>query len=915
MSDFVFTSPGVQFKEKELSFVTRQIGTTFLGLVGETEKGPAFEPIKIEDKTQFRRRLGNQSTKRFPSGELQYHLPYVANAFLEESNELYVTRVLGLSGYESGDAWAITVDSGYGPDEDVWVVTGSTQIGSQTGADGSTYQFTNADDVITIDINGNTLDDLGNPAFKDYGKGVVVKDGVNFKRWHYIYKVENYDPETNTFDIQWEGVEWTAPELEEYNDMVVCVLRSRAKIEDVINEDSETIFSVDNNVDMTEKTTGDLYGDFTLTVDGDTYRVSLNPSAPNFISRIFGTDGKDKDTKVWVEAIYPDLLKKLDNDNFAFQVEGVVNINSAVNPFFNNYTKTSYKTPETPWVVSQVMGDDVERLFKFISISDGNSANKEIKISFSSINIITGLFNVTIRDFNDTDDNPLVLESFVGCSMDKNSPSYIGTKIGTSDGEYSLRSDFVMLELNKEAMSNSIPCGFEGYHLHSYENISDLNTPKMFYKTKYESLDNPRNVYLGISETVYNTRGINQNMFNYNGWYNGIDSDILEERFVKTKGFHLDIEANEDYFYGGEGRFQTDIDQISPEALYSDEPKRKFTLVPSGGFDGWNIHRDFRTNYDHYKQGGIYDGVDEGITPMNDYQAWQTGFNSFANPLNIYINLFATPGINWKDQTELVKEGISMIERERSDSLYVIDSPDEDIPKTIGINKNDVIVSGEISRFLDTANIDSNYSCTYFPWIQIRDSQNGVNVYVPPTGEVVAAMAFTDKVKFPWFAPAGLQRGVTNARKSKYRLSADARRILYNNRINPIADFANTGTAIFGQKTLQAKESALDRINVRRLLLQIKQVISNIAVRLVFEQNDQTTIDDFLSKATPILSTIQRERGLEDFQIKMDDSINTPETRDRNELYGEIFLKPTKSVEYVGITFNITPAGASFEDV
>ena len=124
-------------------------------------------------------------------------------------------------------------------------------------------------------------------------------------------------------------------------------------------------------------------------------------------------------------------------------------------------------------------------------------------------------------------------------------------------------------------------------------------------------------------------------------------------------------------------------------------------------------------------------------------------------------------------------------------------------------------------------------------------------------------------------------------------MSQEARDILYAGRINPMADFADAGTAIFGQKTLQVQESALDRINVRRLLLQIEVLIANIASRLLFEQNDQATIDQFLAKANPVLDTIRRERGLQDFRIKMDDSNNTNESRDRNELYGEIFLKPT----------------------
>jgi phage tail sheath protein FI len=255
-----------------------------------------------------------------------------------------------------------------------------------------------------------------------------------------------------------------------------------------------------------------------------------------------------------------------------------------------------------------------------------------------------------------------------------------------------------------------------------------------------------------------------------------------------------------------------------------------------------------------------------------------------------------------------------MIEDERTDTLYVIDAPPVDIDRAIGEVKTDVVAANDIVDLLHTADIDTSYGATYFPQIQMRDTQNNVNVYLPPTGEVVKQMAFTDNTKFPWFAPAGLTRGVTDARKSKYKLSLDARDIIYEGRINPLADFADVGTAIFGQKTLQVRESALDRINVRRLLLQVKILIANIATRLVFEQNDQATVDQFIQKATPILDGIKRERGLQEFRIKMDDSNNTTESRDRNELYGEIFLKPTRSVEFIGITFTITPSGASFDE-
>jgi phage tail sheath protein FI len=215
---------------------------------------------------------------------------------------------------------------------------------------------------------------------------------------------------------------------------------------------------------------------------------------------------------------------------------------------------------------------------------------------------------------------------------------------------------------------------------------------------------------------------------------------------------------------------------------------------------------------------------------------------------------------------------------------------------------------------LETADIDSSYYATYFPWIQVSDTVNNKNIMLPPTLEVCKSIAYNDNVAFPWYAPAGLNRGVTDAADADETYSQADRDILYDGRINPLAKFNGTGVAIWGQKTLQIRESALDRINVRRLILELKVLITNVAVRLLFEQNDQATIDEFLTKVNPLLDSVKRERGLQEFKVVMDSSNNSPESRDRNELYGTIQIKPTRSVEYIGLEFQITPTGASFAD-
>ncbi len=931
MADFVFTSPGVKFKERDLTFVTRNVGITTLGLVGETLKGPAFEPVFIQDKTQFSTRFGVQSTERFPLGNkgLKYQLPYVANAYLDETNQLYVTRVLGLSGYDAGTGWTLTLNAGVDP----------TTVGIESVTSGNST-FTNFQYLgVMISVSGQTGTTF---------LGLHKYSGTAFSGYSYTWTVTTFNGSIGSGTTYFTRTLFSGTSYSAYEKMVLAVIRSRGDVTDHVNLPATTAFQtsiLSIPANSTNLDSGDLFGQFTILVSGSTtYTATLNPDASSFLPNVIGSLPKDKNTKIWTEAVYPDLIKYLDSAGATYPtgltsygISGIAPYGYGINDvviklrsnFYKNY-KTQFQTPETPWVVSQLKGSEIDRLFKFISISDGNAANQEIKISVQNINPISLEFDVIIRDFNDTDANQIVLESYTRCSLIQGLTNYIAQRIGTADGEYDIQSNYVMLELADNIAPDLFPAGFEGYEFNNYalsatsDGTTIGKTPLIIYKTGYTQTDKFRKVYLGISENGYNTAnvigtGINQNFFNFNG------QSSLSGGFVKTKGFHMDSGAtgtgytegtiNLGTFEVGAGRFQTANDVVDNTNPYFDINSRKFTLVPAGGFDGWDVNRGYRSYGDLYRQGGIYDGVAPNATAINDFQAWETAIDTFSNPEEVTINLFSTPGIDWSNNTIMVQDTIEMVEQQRTDTLYVIDAPDIGTSPVVGQQKQDVQFATDVVDLLDNTGIDSSYSCTYFPWIQIRDTQNNVNVYIPPTGEVVKAMAFTDNTKFPWFAPAGLQRGVTDARKSKFKLSQDARDVLYKGRINPMADFADAGTAIFGQKTLQVKESALDRINVRRLLLQIKVLIANIAIRLVFEQDDQTTIDQFITKATPVLDTIKRERGLNDYRIKMDNSNNTTETNDRNELYGELFLKPTRAVEFIGITFTITPSGASFADV
>lgn len=368
-------------------------------------------------------------------------------------------------------------------------------------------------------------------------------------------------------------------------------------------------------------------------------------------------------------------------------------------------------------------------------------------------------------------------------------------------------------------------------------------------------------------------------------------------------------------FDTGVAEFRTDAGLLG--GPYEKVEARKFTMACYGGFDGWDIYRTRRTNEDTYAINGA-----KGVlgTPLNfsnialangdtginsDYYAYLEAIRTFNNPEAVNINVFATPGIDTRDNSNLVEETIEMIEQERADSLYITTLPDTDSSGVTPLTPADAV------GIMDDK-YDSNYTATYWPWVQINDTENNVYMFVPPTRDVVRNIALTDNIKFPWFAVAGIERGDVKAIKARVKLTQSQRDTLYAGRINPVATWSTEGVKIWGNKNLQVKESALNRINVRRLLLQTRKLVSAVSIKLLFEQNDDVVRKQFLGLVNPILENIRASRGLSDFRVELDDS---PESRDRNELIGRIFIKPITALEFIEVEFVLTPTGASFDDI
>jgi phage tail sheath protein FI len=227
-----------------------------------------------------------------------------------------------------------------------------------------------------------------------------------------------------------------------------------------------------------------------------------------------------------------------------------------------------------------------------------------------------------------------------------------------------------------------------------------------------------------------------------------------------------------------------------------------------------------------------------------------------------------------------------------------------------------VDIVGKGANILSVTNnalaIDNSYVATYWPWTQTIDPNTGQQVWVPASTLIPGVYAFNDSLTDPWHAPAGTTRGVlSNVITTERNLTQGNRDSLYRVNVNGIATFPNSGVVVFGQKTLQKKTNALDRVGVRRLLIEIKSYISQIANNLVFEQNTENTRNSFLAQVNPYLNSIKQREGLDDYKVIMDTSNNTPTTIDNNQLIGQIYLQPTKTIEFIILDFNILPSGVS----
>jgi len=578
-----------------------------------------------------------------------------------------------------------------------------------------------------------------------------------------------------------------------------------------------------------------------------------------------------------------------------------------------------YLEASTPWVTSQKIGAIKSDLFRFHTLSHGVHSNYEVKVGIANIRAAGtiagseyGDFDVVVRyvdqsrlpqtpfNYEDEDIRPSIVETFK-CNLDPNSPKFISRVIGDRyititdegkvvvNGDYSNKSKYIRVEVT-EAVTNAatapslVPFGFRA--LKSPIPSAFTQPPAASYVTDQTVAGAyNRRVYWGFDYDFSNTDN-----FNY--------LRPLPVSDVQTTGSNSDFYLG-DYqqnpaasFPSSATAYSSSIDLSTNTALDS----RKFMLPFQGGFDGHKPNLQKKTGT--YIEAGNTQGFDISNSSADGYVAYKKAIDAISNADEFDINLISMPGVLHSLHSAATTYAIDMCEN-RGDTFYVMDST--------GINDN-IASATSTSEGLDT-----NYAATYYPWVKIIDFDRNKPIWVPPSVVLPGVIAFNDRVSAEWFAPAGLNRGgLTEVVEVKTRLTQAERDTLYEGRINPIAVFPATGVCVWGQKTLQGRPSALDRINVRRLLIAAKKFIASSTRYLVFEQNTSQTRTRFLNIVNPYLESIQQRQGLYAFRVIMDESNNTPDIIDRNILYGQLYLQPAKTAEFIILDFNIQSTGAAF---
>lgn len=1036
MAEQTFLSPGFFENEIDLTQRVQEITGTPGGIVGVSEKGPAFIPVTIGSFTDFQNKFGG----------LDDNMPasYAAYEFLKNKTALTFVRVLGAGGNSSNTDIAATKTQG--TTRNAGFKLTPTQISSAAGEDHrhkGAVQFIVANHLVTAN------EAVGYPTFSDNDSfnvgtspgsdtALLVRAMIltpSGTRVMVLDHDQNYTPATSLDDT--------------------AAIGGSALTNGMARKFKLVISSSSPGYSIAESQTGIRI-----------YTASLNPRNSDYIYNVLNTDPnafqREEHLLLAHFPVEPEIADVTTTGQSIAVVSGSSKTSSSSGDTAQEMLSAfgrfdaRYTTAKTPLFISQPFGNVEHDLFSFESLNDGAVGNTQVKISIANLRVSEdpnnpyGTFDVLVRNFADIDSNAQVLEQYPQCDLNPQSDRYIGRLVGdrkvyfdfdaeseserrfVSTGQYANRSAYIRVVLTDGVVNGSIPAsclpfGFRGLPLlKTNDTLTDSTTtfsglssagdrlgvhkndptnpsfeksifppiPMRFKVTQgsvassgnftgeigvNESVD--ANLFWGVKfESAPNSTIVPVGALNSNA---GSELNPIVENYAKMLGIQqLDMLVTG----SGADKFSNNKFTLARVALFNkmvgtsivspltgtaeehmlgaayirngtpdsvnytiEDPQAagynritlasvlsltssvyfnrfsnyaKFTTFMYGGYDGVNfLDPDMRYLNDRSTSsdsgGKAVTSADVGIVnpagvglQNNGVASYNAAVSIITDPMSTRVNLLAVPGIRDSMVTDFAMERV----RTYGKAAYIADIPTytEDSLRVYSKDGQRPDVQTTSDLFSSRA-IDNNYTATYFPDVTMTDAFTGRRVTLPASVAALSGIAFSDKVAYPWYAPAGFSRGaLANVNNTLIRLNSSDRDTLYTARINPIARLPDVGYVIFGQKTLQVAKSSLDRLNVRRMLLEVKRIVGDIANTIVFEQNTPATRSRFVDAVTPQLAIIQAQQGIESFSVVMDGRNNTEADVEANRLNGRIVIVPTRTVEFIAVDFVVTNAGVSF---
>jgi hypothetical protein len=948
---FKFVSPGVFTREIDNSQLPAVETPSGPIVIGRLPQGPAMEPVKIDSFSQFVEVFGNPVPGK-ATGDVwrvgNYQGPtyasYAAQAYLRNSaDSMSIVRLAGLASEDVGTGgeagWTVQGDvsasvlsnagaygmylcaSGSGAKNAylaaIWYIYDGGAVGlSGTLAEGGT---------LTGGVGGliDPSSDIGSSKGPDYQAYIkdtsgaeVYKTTFNFdpSSRTFIRKVFNTNPQTlggvlpaGSYNLG-ESVYWLGETYESFIQKQLDLGNLDDSAYGLIMPFDKAA-KADYTQDFTKAKTGWFFSQDLSTATG-----SYLPQNMQKLFRLHATEpGKwvQDNIKVSIQGLtysrsttgannyssFTVVLRKVDDtDKVVKIVERFSNVN--LNPLSDNYIAKKIGDRYSVW-------DQSVKLMR--EYGEYSNASKYVRVEVNDT-VRNGIANADFLPFGVNGPDKFV-DVGVSASID---PATIVEDTTTSPDNLSGSSPGNTIATGSTITSYAATLKFPEMILRNSSSAGNLyaETDAYFGMTAAPYLENST---LAYASSVPGT--------GYPDYVYSLPAGVTDAMVEPMWRFSLDdvvqpLGKNYAHYSASSRAAGTSYSATGSWRDVIDSGWTRFTAPLYGGFDGLEIieiepFRNFLLDADSNRNTNY---------AMNTLR---TAIEVIADPETVNCNMVTIPGItNTNITTNLVETC-----EDRADALALIDIPEVYTPftETSAAYSDPASRAGTVSQAvlnLEERQIDSSYGCTYYPWVQIQDTVTTNNrLWVPPSVVVLGTLASSDAVSEVWFAPAGFNRGGLSGGSSglpvlnvSQRLTSKNRDTLYDANINPIASFPNEGIVIFGQKTLQVTPSALDRINVRRMLIFVKKQISIFANTILFDQNVEVTWNRFKALAEPFLASVETRLGLSDYRLVLDNTTTTPDLVDRNIMYAKIFLKPAKAIEFIALDFVITNQGAGFED-